>query len=278
VISTTKVRVHKDYTKGNVSYGPAVAEKNVPLSFAFSQYTATETTEKYLERSVNDMFPDDGISTYSALYSILSTLKPRIGIQQKINSGKDFYYPRRFFTSIPCGEIGIIDAGYLLTANRDGTKGYYSQVTDRPYSMGYYRSDIQKQEFEQNIRAIESINGVISIFMKSKTKGMALNVSTDVGNSELGESIKKLQQAYMISENVGIICFGSIAYKGSNLIIAITNEFAVRYFDGTKWDTTDLSVGFVKSLISKLDPYYPIVASYSQEGGYKIWGRIWKKA
>lgn len=255
VISTTQVRVDRSIN-------------DVGRYFAYSQKNGTEASESYYTRTFCDLIPDAGVG-YDG------TVIAGFGLQSKIESGKDFYYPRRFFTSIPCGEIGLIDGGYLLTADRDGMTISYSQIADRLYSMGYHRYDIQKQEVDATIRTIESINGVVSIIMQARTKGMSLKVSTEVGNSDLGESIKKLNQAYMISENVGVYAFGSIAYKGSNQIIALTNEFAIRYFDGASWSAKDLASDAIKTLIRKLDPSQLVVATYSPEGGYKIWGKKW---
>lgn len=266
VISTTQVKINAPIYNWS-GFDDVV--------FGMSQYTSAESDEKYLTRTMSDTIPDSGLLWASVLTNIIGE---QFGIQEKIDSAKDYYYPRRFFTPIPCGVIGLIDGGYLLTAERDSSIIYYSQISDRPYSMGYHRIDIQKQEVDAGIRAIESISGNISIFLKSKTKAMTSRVSTNVGNGDLGEAIFKLQQASTISENVGIYSYGSIAYLGSNAIVALTNELSVRMFDGTAWSNFDYTSGLVGSVFKTIDPNYAVIAIYSPEGGYKIWFNVWYKS
>ncbi len=210
----------------------------------------------------------------------------RISLEDRMEAELDIYIPRRFFVPLPNPDVMVIDSGFLLCAVRDGSEYWYSQYGDKEYCIGYYRDDIQYGKFTGGqLRHIFEMPSIAVIPLTNKTYTVPLNNAFDVGRSDVGEIVYKLHEPIIADENIGVIAWASIAYKGSSLVYALTNEPAVRTFDGHSWSTQNYAIDVVtgddavqKEYLERIDPYLGVVGTYSQLGGYKMWAYRWVAA
>ena len=241
-ITTQKVQVANDDTI--VQSGFTIA----PLSGNFS-------------RGYGDASFDDG------------TQYQKIGLQQRIESGQPIYWPNRFFSPLPNANIGVIDLGFMITALRDDTTFYYSQVGVKPYCAGYYRADIQREEVDSLIRDIWSLASTVMIIMKSQTRSINPGVAVDLGNATVAESVFQIPPSFLVDDKRGVIAWQSIQSKGLGTIMAVTNEPAMRYLTSSGWSAENFAKDQVQKDLSAMDPYQKVVSVYlpTKKGGYKIW-------
>lgn len=228
-------------------------------------------SQSNFERLFNDTIPDDGTGL------IDNDGSAQIGLQQILETGEPIYSPRRAWTPLPNCNIGMFDLGFVYTALRDGTRWRYTQTGDKAYCVGYYRPDIQQEMVESQIRSIEIIGSIVAIIMRSKTRVANPAVASNVGNTNIGETVYFIPPSFKADDAIGVIAWQSIAHKGSGLIYAITNEPAMRSFDGNGWSTQNFAKDQVQKDLEMIDPYQKVVAVYisGKHGGYKIWFKKW---
>jgi hypothetical protein len=202
----------------------------------------------------------------------------QLGLIDRASSGQSLYFPKRFYSALPGGETGLVDKGFLYVAKRDDTTWQYSDIGDKPYMCGYYRVDSQSERVETHIKQLLAINGSLAIIMASKTRSANPGVAADIGNKQVGESVFVIPSSQICDNAIGVIAWQTIVFKGNGLIYAITNEPAVKTFDGTAWSTTNLAKDCVQKDIESIDLNQPIVAVYipGKYGGYKVWFKTYK--
>jgi len=219
-------------------------------------------------RMFNDTVPDVG-----ADYGVE-------GLLERSKRGNRVYIPARFFEALPDSNIGHLLGGFMVVATRGATKYYYSQYSNKPHNLGYYRLGVQEAEAKAAITMLWLSVDKIVFFLINKTFALQTNFSTNVGNTEVGDDVYQLSELTLIDDAIGVKHWETIRQMhGPNQSIAVTSEPAVRVFLGDRWDTTDLAYSsglpaVVKDL--KWINAQPIAfASYAggREGGYKIWGR-----
>jgi len=210
----------------------------------------------------------------------------RTSLGDRRQSEKDLYRPRRFFKPLPNPDIVLADPAFLVTATRDEPELYYSQVGDKKFTAGYYRDDIQKETLDAPIRHIFPFPNIAMITCVGKTYTLPLNNSVDQGNNSIGEVVYQLNKAILADGHIGVIGWQSIAYKGSSLIYALTDEPAIRTFNGHSWSIENLAIDSstgadaVQTEIEKIDPELGVIGMYSptKHGGYKLWYYYWVAA
>ena len=224
--------------------------------------TIADTTNGFT-RQYNDTTLDDGGGEI------------RISLNDRIESAKDIYIPPRFFEPLPNKNICVAGHGFLVVADRDEATFYYSQIGAKKFWAGQYRPDHQYGESEEAIRDMKHKQGIVHIWMKAATQNLQLNVSQDVGNADVGESVVKLLQPYMTDPNVGCYHWNTIREIASGMYCLLTNEPGVRVFDGEKYSQrnyaiADNGVRAILTYLLEIAQNYNIQASYSTEGGYKL--------
>jgi hypothetical protein len=224
-------------------------------------------TGNVFSRKFNDTTVDDGSGFGEGI----------IGLEQRIKTGQPLYWPKRFHIPIPSGDIGHIDYGFLFTATRDETKYYYASIGDKRYAAGYYRADHQSETVDTHIKKIGTIGGALTLILSNKTRTLNPQSASDVGNTDNAESIWVIPPSVKNSDK-GVTLYGSIVFKGAN-IIAITNEPAVRIFNGTSWSDTNYAKNQVQKYLESIDQNELVVAVYipGRQGGYLIWHKRWKR-
>jgi hypothetical protein len=214
-----------------------------------------------MTRKYNDTFSDGGDGTGV------------IGIQERMS--QQIYWPRRFFSPLPGGDIAYSDFGFFVVAQRGNTFIKYSQVGDKQYTLGYYRADIQKENVESHITQILTVGGAMVIFLSNSTRVANPQTASDVGNNAVAESIYKIPPSYEVSK-IGVVLWKSIAFK-SGIVYAITSEPAVRTFNGTSWSENNFAFNQVQKYIASIDQNEPLEAVYisGKYGGYHVWFKRW---
>lgn len=224
-------------------------------------------------RKWNDTLPDDsqgdGRISLSDMYALA-------------NEGSDIYVPRRFAIPIPNSNLGVIENGFMIAAQRGTGRYYYSQIGDKPYTMGYYNPPYQTRKINGSINFMVVFPSKVIMILLDKTYALILNSATNSGRSAVGEVIMELPTAECIDHKRGVKAWQTIRFKNQNLLFALTNDLAMRYFDGSSWSNEDL--GFVdgKDAVSykylkKIDQSVGINAFYSTNSGLKLWFRKWEE-
>ncbi len=224
-------------------------------------------------RKWNDTLPDDsqgdGRLSLSDMYAFA-------------NEGSDIYVPRRFAIPIPNSDIGVIENGFMIAALRGTGRYYYSQIGDKPYTMGYYNPPYQTRKINGSINFMVIFPSKVIIILLDKTYALILNSSTNSGRSAVGEVIMELPTAECIDHKRGVKAWQTIRFKNQSLLFALTNDLAMRCFDGSSWSNEDL--GFVEGkdavsykYLKKIDQSVGINAFYSTNAGLKLWFRKWEE-
>jgi hypothetical protein len=222
-------------------------------------------------RNWNDTLPDDsqgdGRISLSDMYAFA-------------NEGSDIYVPRRFALPIPNSNVGVIENGFMVCAKRTESKYYYSQIGDKPYTIGYYNAPYQSRKINGAITFMVIFPSKIIILCNDKTYALILNSATNSGRSAVGESIMELPTAECIDYKKGVKAWQTIKFKTQNLMFAILNDASIKYFDGMAWSNEDLAFVNGKDAVSykyikKIDQSEGINAFYSNNSGLKLWFRKW---
>lgn len=221
------------------------------------------------ERYYNDDTPDVGTD-----YGIE-------GLFERSERGDRLYFPMRLFDPLPAGSCGVIGDGFMVCADRDGVDYAYSQYANKPYCMGYYRPVTQAGEAPSSIRSLIMIGSSVVFLLAKKTRGLALNISSNVGRTDLGEDVWQLNQLTNISDDIGVYHWESVQkVNGPSVFVAITDETEpkVRMFLGDRWDDENLcysgELPAVVEDIKWIASCDRVVSSYvpGPYGGYKVWG------
>lgn len=207
-----------------------------------------------------------------------------IGISERMEASRDLYIPNVNFNPVPSSNLVICDSGFSLFAVRDGVDYWYSNIGAKAFIEGQYRADHQFGKIPVSIRDIKVMPALAVFVCPAKTFVLALNVPVpNVGNQTVGEFIQKLTEAAEVDGSIGVIHWKTIAFINAALFMAVTNEPAVRTFDGHQWSpenfAIDQSTGLsaVMDDLNKIDSHYGLVAWYSAPGGYKIFAWKWQE-
>jgi hypothetical protein len=186
------------------------------------------------------------------------------------------YVPRRFFKPLPNANIGVINNSFVVSALRGESKYYYSQVGDKYYCMGYYKSPTQRKSITGSISHMVTFPSKVIIFTYKKTGVLTLSSSSNVGRTTVGENIFELPAMTTIDTERGVRAWQTIKFKNAGVLYALCNDSSYRAFDGYSWGKDDLAIVGGKDAVSKkylkvADQSNEINAFYSNNDGMKIW-------
>jgi hypothetical protein len=207
-----------------------------------------------------------------------------IGLQERTLSQRDLYIPQFNYRPVPNSDIVITDSGFTIFANRDVEEYTYSHIGAKPYVEGQYRLDQQRGELPVSIMDLRVMPANAIFLCHNKTYNLSLNVPTpNVGNDSIGEFIPKLLEPSEVDGEIGVIHWQTIAWVNASVFIALTNEPAIRLFDGQNWSKVNLALeptgdAAVMEELNKIDAFYTIIGWYSMEGGYKLAFSKWVDA
>lgn len=181
-------------------------------------------------------------------------------------------YPcqQRFFKPLPESNIGVITSGFIVTAIRNENYIYYSQLPDKfDYLAGYYHELYQVSLIKDGIRLLKPLNDKVVIYGYNTTSVMHMSSYSEIQLTELGISIATLPSQTVIDDNIGVISYGSVQSLENGYHIMITNEPAIRIFDGSKYSSNYAS-NKITEILRSLQPN--VVSIYNPYTGYIFWG------
>lgn len=222
-------------------------------------------------RLYNDLVLDDGQAV------------GEVGLKERILSTEDYYIPLLGFDGLPDANIGLRSESWYISATRDETKYYYSSIGNKRYALGQYKPDKQYGTTKRPIRDVISFPNLAAFLLVDGTFTAALNTSLEVGNAAVGESIRKIQPLAEVDASIGVHHWKSVAKENANLIMALTQEPAIREFNGYSWSTRNYAVTpdgkrAVQDYIEAIDPSYDVIATYNIRTGYVLWCWLWISA
>jgi hypothetical protein len=218
-------------------------------------------------RVVNDVTPD-------------SQTAGRVDLNSRMHF--DLYIPRRYMKPIPNGNMVVVTGGFIAVMERDGTRYYYSNIGDKDFCGGYYRTPDQTREINGPARLMIPISGGFAIICTNMTYTVQAGASQNVGRAESGEVVMVLPEPMLAHPTIGVQHWQSMVVirsgaDNANVWFGLTNEPAFRMFDGYNWSKEDYAVDQrtgLKAIVDEvlaIDPYYQVVAGYSPQGGYLLW-------
>jgi hypothetical protein len=173
------------------------------------------------------------------------------------------------FDPLPSGSCGEIAGGWLFVSDRTNavSENYlnYCAVSNSPENIGYYFSDVQKQRFNQGIRAIRSNQDILSIFCESSSH--ICNMTSYVSDLSKIQSVPFLNYFHAVDRAIGIKDWATLDSVDENTMIAVCNDGTVRKWDTTRWGD-DLAYEKVSTEIQKIVPASPFVYERGSVGKY----------
>jgi len=206
----------------------------------------------YLDRTYNDFTEDSTLTTYQ-------------------RRGDPFYFLQtRFFAPLPDGGYSAVKGGAYFVSSLVNSEYYYSQLREL-YRTGSYHPSIQlNTKPVGTITRLKDYPEVLAIFGKHFTYYLDTTVEVNGGESLLGEFIVTYSDPKLITNRVGCNSEGSAASIDGGGEIILTNEPAVRFFDGFKY-SDNIALNTVQdSKISQLK--VDTVLEWDKRRGLSIWG------
>ncbi len=206
----------------------------------------------YIDRNYNDFTEDSTLTTYQ-------------------RRGDPFYFLQtRFFAPLPDGGYSAVKGGAYFVSSLVNSEYYYSQLREL-YRTGSYHPSIQlNTKPVGSITRLKDYPDVLAIFGKHFTYFLDTTVEENGGESRLGEFIVAYSDPKLITNRVGCNSEGSAASIDGGGELILTNEPAVRYFDGFKY-SDNIALNTVQdSKISQLK--VDTVLEWDKRRGLSIWG------
>jgi len=176
----------------------------------------------------------------------------------------------RFNEPLPNCNIGVIVPGWMFTAPRNSKYSSYSQIsTGYEQFMGYHRPDIQWLLFKDAINNMVEFPNVLVVRCNTSTYDVSINSFTTEEDHVTGEAISYVNSQNVLDENVGSVDFGGSAKTDEGVEIVITNEPAIRIFDGQTY-SANIATDRIMKQLQKMNSVY--TSSYDAMNGFIFWG------
>jgi hypothetical protein len=209
-------------------------------------------------RQYRDIMQDDPAT--GEAYNI-DQLRVRIG---------SYLLQQRFWQSLPNSNIGVIVPGFMFVAPRNSKYMYYSQMpVGYEYLMGYYKPDVQFTRFKDAINNMVEFPNTLIVRCNTSTYDLPLNTFETIRDDSTGEAYLVISSQNVLDESVGSTDFGGSVKTDEGVEIVITNEPAIRLFDGQKY-SENLATDRIMKQLQKMNAVY--AASYDPINGLIFWG------
>lgn len=177
---------------------------------------------------------------------------------------------QRLYEGLPNCNIGVISSGFVFTALRDDRNIYYSQLTEQyDYISGYYHPYHQQFITKDGIRFLKLLRDKLVIYGFNSTRYILMSSYDELDLSDIGIVVPILTQNISVDDNIGVVAYGSIRSLENGDHIMITNEPALRVFDGNIFSENLAS----KKMMNELKRMQPNMSSiYDPIIGYIFWG------
>jgi hypothetical protein len=181
-------------------------------------------------------------------------------------------YPcfQRFYQPLPEGELGIVSQGFMFCASGGDNYLYYSTpIIGMEQLIGYYHPLHQYTFVKDQIMSINNMPDRTIVYAKKSTTTIPLNVTSSVNIEDIGISIPIIAGQTELKNGLGIKYKNSIKNLDDGNHILITNEPALRVFNGQQY-SDNLSYPYIQNVLDTMD--LDIFADYNTLEGYTFWG------
>lgn len=177
---------------------------------------------------------------------------------------------QRLYESLPNCNIGVISSGFVFTSLRDDRNVYYSQLTEEyDYISGYYHPVYQQVTTKDGVRFLKLLRDKLVIYGFNSTRYLLMSSYDELDLSDIGIVVPIITQNIAVDDNIGVVAYGSIRSLENGDHIMITNEPALRVFDGNIYSENLAS----KKMMTELKRMQPNMSSiYDPIIGYIFWG------
>lgn len=177
---------------------------------------------------------------------------------------------QRFWTALSNGNIGQIVPGFMFVAPRNSKYLYYQQMPEGyEYLMGYHNAAYQTTRFKDPINNLVEYPNSLVVRCKSSTHDVPINTWSEVTIPEVGEFVAVLSSQNVVDENIGSNDFGGSVWTDEGVEIVITQEPAIRVFNGQKY-SENIATDRIMGELRKMNPAY--ASSYDPINGFIFWG------
>lgn len=175
----------------------------------------------------------------------------------------------RFWTAVPNGNLGVIVPGFTFVAPANSKFLYYSQLPiGYEYMMGHYNAGYQFTRLKDAINnLIEYPNSVI-VRCKTSTYDIPINTFNEVIIEGLGEYVAVISAQNLVDESIGSTDKGGSVWTDEGLEYVITNEPAIRLFNGQKYGE-NIATDRIMDDLRKMNAAY--AATYDPFNGFIFW-------
>jgi hypothetical protein len=176
---------------------------------------------------------------------------------------------QRLYDALPTCNIGTVTPGMLFSAMKDSNFLYYSQVPNGfEYLTGYYHPLYQNIYIKNGIKSLKKMPDKVVVYSQKSTSIIPVNVTNSISIENLGVDVTVLAGQTEIDNNIGVIAEQSICSLENGNHILITNEPAIRIFNGEQYGP-NLAYPYFQKILSNLGPN--IMSSYNSLDGYTFW-------
>jgi hypothetical protein len=141
----------------------------------------------------------------------------------------------------------------------------YCAVSNSPENIGYYFANVQKQRFNQGIRAMRANQDILSIFCESSSH--ICNMTSYVSDLSKTQSVPFLNYFHAVDRAIGIKDWATLDSVDENTMIAVCSDGSVRKWDTTRWGD-DLAYEKVSTEIQQIVPASPFTYERGSVGKY----------
>lgn len=182
-----------------------------------------------------------------------------------------YFHWSRFMLPLPSSKLGDIAGGFISVADSSTNKMLYSaRPNTMKYRGGYYRPGVQEDtSITDTIVAVRAFTNRLCAICKESTWGASTAQMSSQDNLDIGETIY-VMPVMVETHKIGCLHEGSIAQAGVGQAIILTNEPALRLFDGRGYGEWNMAESKVMKYIKPLHPF--VTHSYDNLGGYRLFG------
>lgn len=237
-----------------------------------AKYIDANTVEVYETGDFTDLAAGWDYITGAGIRNIRDNITDAI---LKNRGNNDLYVMQtRFYAPMPSSQIGEIANNFLFVAESNSSVLHYCAVPlGKKNRLGFYHPGYQRDENSENIITyIKRYSDRIICFCRRSTYGTSMSTVNSIDEPTIGEKIFILPHMALV-QNIGLVQTGSLQDIGIGQSVMITNEPAVRVFNGTQYGAVNLSRG-IMDYIRNISPI--VYTSYDPEGGYRIYCSLYE--
>jgi len=183
-----------------------------------------------------------------------------------------FFLQKRFHIHMPNAKNSALKNAIIVTSSKDSNKYQYCPVLPL-YRTGYFHDGYQQHKVsEGKITRLQEYPDVIVIFGSHFTKILDMSLINNVGEQDLGESILQINSAELITNKIGVSKVVKPTRFRNNSEFILTNEPAVRLFDGKVYSDDITKHSIREKRLTKLQD--KAILKWVPGRGLFLWGTV----